>query len=610
MALDTVSVMRSSIRTILIKRITIIFIITFIIVLSSVAIITVYTANTYLKNSEKQLFQALLTKGNTLVINNAQALVDMVGDNSFSAITNLISATVSNDNNIIYGIFMDANLNPWIISNKKNKYVPYNKAFTDNLSLRANALKQNTYFKINSEEPPEYTGIEKNKTVYEFAAPVFSRIEPEEPIEFLGTIRYGIATGQMDAARIEARAFAVQIMIITLVTLFIVGGITFIFSFIATRHTANVISQPLIELSRATIKIAQGNYDTTIVIDNDNEIGLLSHNFNMMQEKIKDTLGQLLAHQKELKDKNKRLRVTQKELQDFNQHLEDKVNERTAQLKSAQKELLSAAHAAGIAEVAINILHNIGNVINSVNISNQDNLDRLRHSKITALVKTNHLLQKNIEHIGVFLQTDPKGKRVPELLDKLGHALKNENQSLIENSSRMMQSINIISNIITTQQKYAKGNLYTETLNLALLIEESLDIQATSFRNHSIVITTDIQKIPDITIDSAKFHQILTNILINAKQALFHNPIDNRKVHIVLRKKLGFAILSIKDNGIGIDKDSLIEIFQHGFTTKKNGHGFGLHSCANLLAEMGGNIKARSEGKNKGALFIIKLPLS
>jgi signal transduction histidine kinase len=610
MASDTVSVMTSSIRTILIKRITIIFIITFIVVLSSVAIITIYTANTYLKNSEKQLFQALLTKGNTLVINNAQALIDMVSDNSFSAINNLVSATVRNDNNIIYGIFMDANLNPWIISNQNSHQVHYNKTLTDNLSLRANALKKNTYFKVNSEAPLEYTSIKKNKTVYEFAAPVFSRIEPGEPIEFLGTIRYGIATGQMESARIEAKAFSVQIMIITLLTLFILGCIAFILSFIATRHTANIISLPLIELSQATVKIAQGNYDTTIVIDNDNEIGVLSQNFNKMQEKIKDTLGQLLVHQKELKDKNKRLKVTQEELQDFNRHLEDKVNERTAQLKSAQKELLASAHAAGIAEVAINILHNIGNVINSVNISNQDNLDRLRHSKIPALIKTNHLLQKNSEHIGQFLQTDPKGKKIPKLLDKLGQALNNENHILIENSSRMMQSINIIGNIITTQQQYAKGNLYNETLDLHSLVEESLNIQEASFKNHSITTRTEFQNIPSITTDSAKLHQILTNILINAKQALLNNQVENRKIQIKLSQKLGFAILTIKDNGIGIDKNSLIEIFQHGFTTKKNGHGFGLHSCANLLAEMGGNIKAKSEGKNKGAMFIIKLPLS
>lgn len=593
--------MASSIRTTLIRRITLIFIITFIAVLSSIALMTIYTANTHLKNSEKQLFQALLTKGNTLVSNNSQALIDMVSDNSFSAITNLVSATVKNDSDIVYGIFMDAEQRPWIISNSssENKHLAYDKVFQDKLSLWAAKLQQSDYIKVTQLPPPGYTAIKDSNTVYEFAAPVFSRSEQDTSSELLGTIRYGISMAQMEAARIEAQSFSRQVMIITLLILFLLGCIAIFFAFLATRHTATLLTQPLAELSQATIEITRGNYDALITIsdkpDNDNEIGILSRSFNAMQFKIKETLEQLLLHQNELKD--------------LNQHLEEKVNERTAELKAVQKELLEAARAAGMAEVAINVLHNIGNVINSVNIANQDNFEQLKCSKLPALLKTNELLQNNSDHIGAYLQSDPRGSKIPELLDKLGLALEKEHTLLLDNATRMMQSIAIVGNIIATQQKYAHNNLYNEELNLQTVLEDSLDILAASFSNHAIQVISNYQATPPVLADNAKLHQVLNNILVNARQALLGNEIEQRIIQVSIIPEQDYALISIRDNGSGIISDSLTEIFQHGFTTKKDGHGFGLHSCANLLGEMGGNISVDSNGKGMGACFNIRLPL-
>jgi signal transduction histidine kinase len=53
----------------------------------------------------------------------------------------------------------------------------------------------------------------------------------------------------------------------------------------------------------------------------------------------------------------------------------------------------------------------------------------------------------------------------------------------------------------------------------------------------------------------------------------------------------------------------LARIFTHGFTTKRSGNGFGLHSCANILKELGGSIHAKSDGPAQGATFTISLPL-
>ena len=65
----------------------------------------------------------------------------------------------------------------------------------------------------------------------------------------------------------------------------------------------------------------------------------------------------------------------------------------------------------------------------------------------------------------------------------------------------------------------------------------------------------------------------------------------------------------VRDNGPGISKENLKKLFQHGFTTRKEGHGFGLHSCANFAQEMNGSLAAFSEGEGKGASFILQLPI-
>jgi two-component system NtrC family sensor kinase len=63
----------------------------------------------------------------------------------------------------------------------------------------------------------------------------------------------------------------------------------------------------------------------------------------------------------------------------------------------------------------------------------------------------------------------------------------------------------------------------------------------------------------------------------------------------------------VRDNGIGIPPENLTKIFNHGFTTKKDGHGFGLHSGANAAKEMGGNLTGHSDGPGKGAEFTLEL---
>ena len=66
--------------------------------------------------------------------------------------------------------------------------------------------------------------------------------------------------------------------------------------------------------------------------------------------------------------------------------------------------------------------------------------------------------------------------------------------------------------------------------------------------------------------------------------------------------------IAIIDNGIGIPSENLTRIFNHGFTTRKDGHGFGLHSGALAAREIGGSLHVQSGGPGQGAMFILELP--
>ena len=67
--------------------------------------------------------------------------------------------------------------------------------------------------------------------------------------------------------------------------------------------------------------------------------------------------------------------------------------------------------------------------------------------------------------------------------------------------------------------------------------------------------------------------------------------------------------ISYIDNGIGIPADNLTRIFGHGFTTRKEGHGFGLHSGALAAKELGGALTVESDGPGKGATFTLEFPI-
>lgn len=279
-----------------------------------------------------------------------------------------------------------------------------------------------------------------------------------------------------------------------------------------------------------------------------------------------------------------------------------------AELAFLNNRLIDASRSAGMAEIATGVLHNVGNVLNSVNVSAAIILERLQKSRTAHLTKAAALLRENQDNIGDFLATHPKGRQLPAFFIALAADLSKEQTGLGAEMAELQQNIDHIKQIVAAQQSYAKMAGVTETVAIEDLVEDALKLAAPGLSRHQIEVVRDFKPTRPVETDRHKVLQILVNLINNAKHALDHRAEDRCLKLTVVPSENGGAIVEVCDNGVGIPAENLTRIFGHGFTTKKTGHGFGLHSGANAARELGGSLTARSDGPDLGATFTLILP--
>jgi ligand-binding sensor domain-containing protein/signal transduction histidine kinase len=301
--------------------------------------------------------------------------------------------------------------------------------------------------------------------------------------------------------------------------------------------------------------------------------------------------------------------------------LSAQVADRTRDLKLANQEILEAqgrlvttARQAGMAEIANNVLHNVGNVLNSVNVSAELIGSKLRDSKAAGLAKAVGLMNEHAADLGAFLTVDARGKALPGYLNKLVAALAEEKQAVTGELGSLTKSIDHIKEIVATQQSYSGVTSVIEPVQVKDLMEDALRMNAGSITHHQISIVKEFADVPPVPLDKHLMLQILINLIGNAKHALNGGAQQPHQIKLKLdtveTSDPPRLRIRIEDNGEGIAPENLTRLFAHGFTTRKNGHGFGLHSCALAVKEMKGSINAFSDGLGQGAAFVIELPLS
>ncbi|NWC59306.1 DAHL domain-containing protein [Pseudomonas veronii] len=294
-----------------------------------------------------------------------------------------------------------------------------------------------------------------------------------------------------------------------------------------------------------------------------------------------------------------------------NASLEQRVEKRTRQLRDAQSELLDSARQAGMAEIATNVLHNVGNVLNSVNISADLVARKLRTSKALGLGKAMQLINEHPDDLGTYLREDEKGKLLPGYLNQLVEAIAVEQQGLTDELAQLSKSVDHIKDIVSTQQSYAGVSSVLEPLQVSALMDDALRMNSGALNRHHVTVVKEYADVPQIMADKHRLLLIMVNLISNAKYAMSNLTDRPRQITLSIQTvEDNILQISVKDEGEGIPAENMTRIFTHGFTTRKEGHGFGLHSCALAAIEMNGRLTAYSDGPGKGALFTLQIPLN
>jgi len=305
--------------------------------------------------------------------------------------------------------------------------------------------------------------------------------------------------------------------------------------------------------------------------------------------------------------------LLRRQVQQRTQELRAEIDERKRaeeELKTAQGELLRASRLAGMAEVATSVLHNVGNVLNSVNVSINVVFDQVKTSKVSNLARVAGLLREHSGDAANFLTLDPKGRQLPSYLGQLSEHLGREQSTLLRELESLRRNAGHIKDIVATQQSYAKVVGVTEVIKVTDLVEDALRVNMETLARHDVRLAREFTPgLPAISVDKHKVLQILVNLIRNAKHACDDAGGDDKRLTVRVANGEGKLKISVVDNGVGIPSENLTRIFNHGFTTRKNGHGFGLHSGALAAKELGGALLAQSEGPGKGATFTLELPV-
>jgi signal transduction histidine kinase len=284
--------------------------------------------------------------------------------------------------------------------------------------------------------------------------------------------------------------------------------------------------------------------------------------------------------------------------------------EAEAKLGELHRTLLDVSRQAGMTEIATGVLHNVGNTLNSVNISVSVVNERLRSSRVPKLVQATGMLREHSEDLAAFLTTDPRGTKLPAYLSVLSEHLADDREALMAELEALSENVEHIKFIVSMQQKHAGFGGILEWVQVPQLIDDALRLDAGSLQRLGIEVRREYAQVPPILVDRHKLLQILLNLVSNARHALVERSAPDKRLTIRVGLGAGGARLFIEvaDNGVGIAPESLTRVFAQGFTTKKSGHGFGLHISALAADEMKGRLSAMSAGPGQGATFTIELP--
>ena len=273
------------------------------------------------------------------------------------------------------------------------------------------------------------------------------------------------------------------------------------------------------------------------------------------------------------------------------------------------EKLLDTSRQLGMAEVASDVLHNVGNVLNSINVSIGVVADLLKNSMVGDVGRISQLFQKHGEDLGSFFSTNPKGKQIPAYLEKLAGQLVEEQRAAIVELERLRENANHAQQCVASHQDLAKVRGITEPIVVAELMEEAIAANQAFLGATKIDVVREFEEIPLLIIDKRQVLEVMIDVLHNACQAMTSVSVKQLTVRAkIIPGPPDSVCLEVQDSGVGIASEDLIKIFGQGSTSKDGTRGMSLHNGALVAKNLGGALRAHSEGIGHGATFSLELP--
>jgi signal transduction histidine kinase len=319
-------------------------------------------------------------------------------------------------------------------------------------------------------------------------------------------------------------------------------------------------TKPIHSLLKEMNKVRDGDYSTQAAVITEDEIGVLTQEFNEMVNQLK---------------------ISHKELEEYSRTLEDKIKERTRELEENQLKLLQSEKMAALGNLVAGVSHEINNPMGAIISTNKGTSKILE--RLLSLISGKKTLEE--------LQNNKKFQEFISLMQ--------------ENNKVSALAGERITKIVQTLKNFAR--LDEAEFQLADIhegIEDTLLLLHHELKNR-IEVKKDFGKIPKIYCNPNQLNQVFMNITMNAIQSIE----GMGEIGIRTYSDETHVFIEISDNGKGIPTENLEKIFDPGYTTKSSGvgTGLGLSIVYKIIEAHKGNIKAESI-INEGSKFTIELP--
>jgi signal transduction histidine kinase len=278
-----------------------------------------------------------------------------------------------------------------------------------------------------------------------------------------------------------------------------------------------------------------------------------------------------------------------------------------ARLDAQMVEANRLSRLAGMAEIAVSVLHDVGNVLNSV-LTSTGVLDKELREGETTLHDVAKMLDVPREELVAFAANDRRAVVVGPYLRELATARDRRDERLRTEVARVRTGVDHLVHVVSRQQQHARGSSLIHEVELDGLLEQAVDFVRDSVVAGGIVLDPPESTGVAVCADRHQTLQILVNLLANARDAVKGRRAG--KIGMSVRAEAKAVHVMITDDGCGFDEVTARRLFVHGFTTKPHGHGFGLHHSILLARAMGGELSGASAGVDRGATFTLTLPRS